>query len=87
MHLCISKLAIIGSDNGLSSRQHQAIIRTNGEILSIGTLGTNFSEILMEIHTFIQDRAFEKTSSGKWQSFCLSLSVLILIQILSIDTP
>ena len=32
-------LTVIGSDNGLSSGRHQAIIWTNEEILLIGTLG------------------------------------------------
>ena len=50
--LCISKLTIIGSDNGLLPGQCQAIIWTNAGILLIGPLGTNFSEILIEIHTF-----------------------------------
>ena len=31
---------------------HQAIIWTDAGILLIGPLGTNFSEILIEIHTF-----------------------------------
>ena len=46
------KLTIIGSDNGLSPGRCQAIIRTNAGILSIGHLGTNFIEILIEIQTF-----------------------------------
>ena len=52
LYICISKLTIIGSDNGLSSGQHQAIIWTDTGILLIRTLGTNFSEILIEIQTF-----------------------------------
>ena len=52
VHICISKLTIIGSDNGLSSGWHQAIIWTNVGILLIETLGTNFNEILSEINTF-----------------------------------
>ena len=48
-HICISKLTIIGSDNGLSPGRRQAIIWTNAGILLIRTLGTNFSEILSEI--------------------------------------
>ena len=40
MHICISKLTIIGSDNGLSPGQRQAIIWTYAGILSIRTLGT-----------------------------------------------
>ena len=51
-HICVSKLAIIGSDNGLSPGRRQAIIWANAAILLIGSLGTNFSEILSEIHTY-----------------------------------
>ena len=51
-HICIGKLTIIGSDNGLSPGQRQAIIWTNAGILSTGPLGTNVGEILIEIHTF-----------------------------------
>ena len=36
MHICINKLTIIGSDNGLLPDQRQAIIWTKGEILLIG---------------------------------------------------
>ena len=50
MHICVSKLIIIGWDNGLSPGRRQAIISTNDGILLIGPLGTNFSEILIEIH-------------------------------------
>ena len=45
-------LTIIGSDNGLSSDWRQAITWTNSGILLIGPLGTNPSEILIEIHKF-----------------------------------
>ena len=45
-------LTIIGSDNGLSLSWRQAIIWTSAWILLIGLLGTNFSEILIEIQTF-----------------------------------
>ena len=51
-HICVSKLTIIGSDNGLSPGRRQAIIWTNDGILSIGPSGTNFSEILVEIFVF-----------------------------------
>ena len=49
MHIWVNKLTIIGSDNGLSPGLRQAIIWTNAGILLIGPLGTNFSEILIEI--------------------------------------
>ena len=60
-HICVSKLAIIGSDNGSSPDRRQAIIWTNAGILLIGPLGTNFSEIIIEIlrNFFIQENAFE----------------------------
>ena len=34
MHICVKKLALIGSDNGLSPGRRQAIIWTNAGILS-----------------------------------------------------
>ena len=52
-HICVSKLAIIGSDNGLSPGGRQATIWTNARILLIGPLGTNFDEILIGIQTFL----------------------------------
>ena len=40
---------------------------TNAGILLIGPLGTNFSEILIEIHTFSFKEMHLKMSSGKWR--------------------
>ena len=51
-HICVGEQTIIGSDNGLSPDRRQAIIWTNAGILSTGPLGTNFSEISIEIYTF-----------------------------------
>ena len=76
MHIWVSKLTIIGSHNGLSPDRPQAIIWTNAGILSIGPLGTNFSEVLIEIHTLLFRKMHLKMLSGKWQPFCLSLNVL-----------
>ena len=60
MHICIGKLTINGPDNGLSPGRRQAIIWTNAGILLIWPLGTNFSEILIEINTFsFTKNAFE----------------------------
>ena len=50
-HICVGNLTIIGSDNGFLPGRHQAIIWTNAGVL-IGPSGTNFSEILIEIHAF-----------------------------------
>ena len=75
-HICVGKLTIIGSDNGLSPGRHKAIIWTNAEILLNGPLRTNFSEIFIEIHTFSFKKMHFKMSSGKWRPFCLGLNVL-----------
>ena len=75
-HICLSKLTIIGSDNGLATGRRQAIMWTNAGILLIQTLGTNISKILSKIHTFSFTEMHLKMSSGKWQPFCLSLNVL-----------
>ena len=75
-HVCISKLTNIGSDNGLSPGWCQAIIWTNAGILFIGILGTNFSEILSEIHVFSFKRMHLKMLSAKWPQLCLCLNVL-----------
>ena len=75
-HICVSKIIIIGSDTGLPPGQRQAIIRTNAYILLIGPLGTNFSEILVEILTKSFMKIRLKVSSAKWWPFCLGLNVL-----------
>ena len=76
MHICVGKLTIMGSDHGLSPGWHQAIIWTNAGKLLIWPLGTNFSEMLIEIHTFSLKKMHLKMSSAKWRPFCLSLNVL-----------
>ena len=80
MHICVCKLTIIGSDYGLSPGRRQAIIWTNVAIWLIRTLGTNFSEILNKIHTSIFKKMHLKMSSAKWRPFCLSLNVLVDIE-------
>ena len=75
-HICVSKLTIIGSDNGLSPGRRQTIIWTHAGILLIGPLGTNFSEILIEILTFSFKKMRLKVSSAKWRPFCLGLNLL-----------
>ena len=54
----------------------QAIIWTNAGILLIQTLGTDFNEILSEIHIFSFKTMSFKMSSAKWWPFCLSLNGL-----------
>ena len=76
-HICVGKLTIIGSDNGLSPGRRQAIIWTNAGILLIGPLGTNFSEILIAIfEEFSFKKMHFKISSAKWRPFYLGLNVL-----------
>ena len=75
-HICASKLTTIGSDNGLSPGRRQAMIWNNAVILLIGPLGTNFTGIVIEIHTFSFKKIHLKMSSGKWRPFCLGLNVL-----------
>ena len=75
-HICVGKLTIIVSDNGLSPERRQAIIWTNAGILLIGPLETNFSESLFAIETFSFRKMHFKISSAKWRSFCLGLNVL-----------
>ena len=65
--ICVGKLTIIPSDNGLSPSWRQAIIWTNAGILLIGPSGTNFSEI----QTFSVKKMLLKMSSAKWRPFCL----------------
>ena len=77
-HICVSKLPIIGSDNGLSPGWRQAIIWINAGILLIGPLGTNFNEILIAIHIISLKKIHLKMLSGKWRTFCLGLNVLRL---------
>ena len=71
-HICVDKLTIIGSENGLSPGRRQAIIWTNAN----GPLGTHFSEIFIGIQAFSFKKTRLKMSSAKWRPFCLGLSVL-----------
>ena len=53
VHMYVSKLTNIGSDNDLSPGRCQAIVWSNAGKLFIGPLGTNFSETFIEIYTFL----------------------------------
>ena len=78
MHIGVCKVAIIGSDNGLSPGWRQAIIWVNGGLLLIGPLGTIFSEILIKIYKFSFKKMHLKMS-GKRRPFWLSHSVFKLL--------
>ena len=62
-HICVRKLAIICSDNGLSAGRCQAIIWTNAGILSIGPWEQ--SSILIKIHIFSFTETHLKMSAAK----------------------
>ena len=75
-HICVSKLTIIGTDNGLSPGRRQAIIWTNDGIWLIRPLGINFSEILIGIQTFSFQKMHLQMSSAKCRPSCLGLNVI-----------
>ena len=58
------------SDDGLSPIWRHAIIWTKARLLLIGSLGANFSEILIEIQNFPFTKMHLKISSVKWRPFC-----------------
>ena len=55
------------------------IIWTNTGILLIRISGTNFSDILSEIHTFPFQKIHLKISTVKWRWLCFCLNGLILL--------
>ena len=75
-HICVGKLIIIGSDNGLSPDRRQAIVWTNARLLSIGSVRTYFNENLIKIQQFSFKKMHVKLSSAKWRPSCLGLNVL-----------
>ena len=75
-HICISKISIIGSDNGLSPDGLQATVSTNAGILLTWPLGTHFRDIVIGIHTLPFQKMQLKISSGEWRPFCLDLNLL-----------
>ena len=59
----------------MSPGRSQAIIWINAGKSFIRALGTNFNEILIEIHVFSFKKIHLKMSPGKWRPFCLGISV------------
>ena len=76
-HICVSKLIIIGSNNGLSPGRRQAIFWTNAGILLNWNLGIKFNAVLGEIDSFSFSKMHLKISSAKWRLFGLGLNELI----------
>ena len=63
----------ISSDNGLSPYRRQAIISPKAGMLSIGPLGTYFSEICIKRCQFSLTKINLTMSSEKYRPFCLGL--------------
>ena len=59
VHICVSKLTIIGSDNGLSPGLRQAIIWTNAGILLIGQPKKNQWNSTWKSFIFVHENSFE----------------------------
>ena len=75
-HICVRKLAIIDSDNGLTPGRCQAIICWN--ILN-GALGNKLQwNLHRNLYIFIQENVFENVVL-KMTAICLGLNVLIII--------
>ena len=72
-HICVGKLNIIGSGNGLSPGRHQAIILTITGILLIGPPETNFNEFIIEINALLFTKIRLKYWAGKWWPFCIGI--------------
>ena len=68
-HVCVSNLATIGSDNGLSPGQRKAIIWAKDGIFFYWTLGTKFKEILIKIQNSLFTKMHLHISSAKWRPF------------------
>ena len=83
--LMLSDVCINGSSKGLSTSQHKTIIWTNAGVYLIKPLGTDFSEISIEIHTLPFNKMHLKISSAKCQPFfswpqCVKLLKLFMKQ-------
>ena len=74
MHICISKLTIIVSDNGLSPAWCHVIISANAGILLIGPLWINFNVILIKIHTFSFTKIYLKMAAILSRPQCVNPS-------------
>ena len=84
-HTCVTKLTIIGSDNGLSPGGRQAIIWTNDGILLTGTWGTNENVVCGMVAILSRPQCVKKTSSdmismsttGKYHTHHPTVTVLL----------
>ena len=68
----------VGSGYGLSPIRRQAITCTNAHLLSIGPLGTNFSEIRIKIQSFSFTKMHLKMATNLFRPQCVNRLTLIL---------
>ena len=62
--------ASMGSGNGLLLVRHQIITWTSADLLPVGPLWTDFSEILIRIQHFSFRKVYLTISTAKWRPFC-----------------
>ena len=73
-NLGFQKMALHTGTKLLTHWGRQATIRTKAGLLLIGTIATNYSEIVIEVQRFSFKKMYLKIS---WRPFCLGLNVLI----------
>ena len=73
-HICVSKLTVIGSGNGLSPGRRQLIVRTNAGILLIGPYD-KFQWHFNRNANFSLKKMHMKMSSENCRPLCLGLNV------------
>ena len=79
MHQSVSWVSI-GSDNGLSPIQRQAIILASAVLMTIGPIGINFNEILIKIPNFSFTKMHVNILCAKWLPFCPGRDELIQLE-------
>ena len=82
-HICVSKQAIIGSENGLSPGRCQVIIWTCAGLLVIWTFGNKLQwNLNKNLYIFIQENAFEnvvwKMAAILSRPQCVELILIII---------
>ena len=65
--ICVGKLIVIGSDNCLAPGRRHSITETNAGIFLIVPIRPNFSEMLIESHTFSCKNMHLNILSPKWR--------------------
>ena len=73
VHICVSKLTIIGSDNGLSPGRRQAIIWTNAAILWIRTIGTTSVKSLSNFISLLCPKTIRHSNTIVTTTYCLKI--------------